>query len=181
MNSIAIIKTTSKVFGLYFFVLAASSVRDLITSMIIMMGQAGFYNENFAVAWNWVIPGISNVVLGMVMILKADWIAKKVIGNSAEGMTVNIDKKSMLELTLVVISGLTVLTAFPEIMYKLVHFTYFNDYDETERHLFWSNTNRVNVFYSVFKFAVGLFVLLNARNFAGRLDKIGDRDERLGQ
>jgi hypothetical protein len=180
MTNSDILKTASKVFGLYFMVQALMSLRDLFYYLTGTFSSKGDNEGIFMILTSQIYMGTFNLAAGVILIFKADWVASKLAPDPAGHLAVGLDKKGWIELALIVISGLTILNSFPEILYKGVYYVYFNDYDEAERQFFWTNKNKADIFYSIFKFAVGLFVLLNARNFAGRLQKIGDKDDKLG-
>ena len=115
--------------------------------------------------------------VALILLFKTTWVAEKLQLVESEPLNIPADKTDWIELAIIVISALALLHAFPEILFKLVHYTYFNDYEPHERPYFWTNANKAEIFFSIFKFVTGLFFLLNARNFARKLKRIGDRED----
>jgi hypothetical protein len=181
MNSTDIIKTSSKIFGLYFILQTISNLRDMFYYLTGTLISSGDNEGVFMILEGQVYMAVFNLAVGLTLIFKADWVTEKLNPQTTGDLKANLDKKDLVELAIIVISGITILYSVPEILYKLVHYTYFNDYNGNERQYFWTNENKSDIFYSIFKSVVGLFCLLNARNFAGRLQKIGDKDEKLGE
>jgi hypothetical protein len=122
---------------------------------------------------------VFNLAFGLILIFKADWVTNKITPKATEKLDINLDKADWIELTLIVISGLTILYAIPETLQKLVSYIYFNPYDKNEKQFYWTNTNKASIFYSIFKLAIGLLLISNARNVARRLTRIGDKDDKV--
>jgi hypothetical protein len=115
--------------------------------------------------------------VALIFIFKADTIANKLQPIETGELAIPLDKTTWIELAIIIISGLAILNSFPEIIYKGVQFVYFNEYDRIDRHRFWNEREKAYIFFAVFKFVVALVALLNARNFAQRLQRIGEKDE----
>jgi hypothetical protein len=181
MNSTDITKTASKIFGLYFFVQSVSNLRDLFYYLTGTMVSSSENEGFFLILTGQIYVAVFNLAVGLILIFKADWVTAKLNPPNSGDIKVNLGKKDWIELALIVISGLTLLHSIPEILYKLVNYIYFNDFEEAERQYFWTNKNKADFIYSIFKFAIGLLLILNVRNFAVRLQKIGDKDEKLSE
>jgi Sec-independent protein secretion pathway component TatC len=181
MNSTDIIRTTSKIFGFYFVIQTVMNLGDIFLNVFASLDNGFNHNGMQTLFMSLSYMAIFNLTVGLILIFKADSITEKIRPAKTNRISLNIDKTDWIELSLIVISGLTIIHSIPEIMYKVVNYIYFNDYDKNEKQYFWTNQNKANLIYSVFKFAVGLFFLLNARNFAGRLKRVGDKDDRLGE
>jgi hypothetical protein len=133
----------------------------------------------FMIVGGHIYQAIFNSLVGLMLIVKADWVTDKLKIQKTGDLKLNLEKADWIELVIVAVGSLTIIYSIPEFMHKIVNYVYFNDYEKADRHLFWTGKNKADVFYSLFKFAVGLFFLLNARNFSKRLTRIGDRDEKL--
>jgi len=179
MNNIDLVKTSCKVFGLYFIILVIVNIREIIlytTGAFIMPNDT---YGTFIILGGQIYQAIFNSLVGLILISKSDWVTDKLKLQKTGDLKLNLDKAGWIELVIIVISGLTILYSIPEIMYKLTNYIYFNDFEKNDRHLFWTGKNKADVFYSIFKFVVGLFFILNARNFSRRLTRIGDKDDKL--
>jgi hypothetical protein len=121
---------------------------------------------------------VFNTVAGLLMVFKADWISDKLRTPANGYINSALEKTDIIELVLIAIGVIAILYSVPEMLYKLVTYAYFNDYDENEERLFWTDGNNLsNMLFSAFKFVAGLFLLLNARNFARRLRRAGERED----
>jgi hypothetical protein len=179
MNNMDIIRTSSKVFGLYFIIQTIGNLRDLFFNLYTTL--SGSYSDNrmvdFFVGLSY--NAIFNLVFGTILIFKADWVADKINSKTSEKLNINLGKTDWIELTILVISGLTILYSIPEILHKLVSYIYFNDNDKNEKQFYWTNTNKAAIFYSIFKLAIGLLLISNARNIAKRLKRVGDKEDKI--
>ncbi len=113
----------------------------------------------------------SNFVFGLVLIFRADWITNKIIPKASEKLDINLDKTDWIELTLIAICGLTILYSIPEAMQEFVSYIYFNPYDKNEKQFYWTNTNKASIFYSIFKLAIALLFISNARKCCNTIEK----------
>lgn len=179
MNNIDIIRTSCKIFGLYFIILTVMNIREIIlyTTGAFIMPDDNY--GTFIMLGGQIYQGIFNSLVGLILIYKSDLMIGKLNLQRTGDLKLNLAKADWIELVIIVISGLTILYSIPEIMYKLTNYIYFNDFERNDRHLFWTSKNKAEVFYSIFKFVIGLFFILNARNFSRRLTRIGDKDEKL--
>jgi hypothetical protein len=177
MKSIDIIKTVSKVFGLYLIVQTVINFRDIIYYVI--FATTGENEQYVMLLGASAYKLLFNLIVAVLLVFKSDWTAIKLRPDDTEPLKINLLKSDWIELAIIVISGLTIIYSVPEIMFKLVNFIYFNDFDENERQLFWTNKNKADIFYSIFKFIIALFCLLNSRNFSKRLIRLADREDRL--
>ena len=179
MTHSALFHTAIKIFGLYFVILTVMNLRDIIASI---SGQLLMSNNDgiLVMLFYEIYYVVFNTTIALILLFKTDWVAEKLQPVESEPLNVQADKTDWIELAIIVISALAVLHALPEILFKLVHYTYFNDYEPNERPYFWTNANKAEIF-SIFKFVTGLFVLLNARNFARRLKGIADREDARGE
>lgn len=181
MHSNDIIKTSSKVFGLYFIIQTVMNLRDFLYLFV------GTFSNDFGTEGNYMIlashiyMAVFNLVIGLILIFKAGWIAEKIQVQKAEKLSLNLEKTDWIELSLIIVSVLAILYSIPEIMYKMVNYIYFNRSDKIEDLYFRSKDNKAEILYSIFKFVAGLILLLNARNIARRLKKIGDKEDLMSR
>jgi hypothetical protein len=179
MNNKEIITTALKIFGLYFLTLTVINLRDLLFLSTDLVRSYQDNQENWIVIGGQIYSGLFNLIVGLLLITKSDWLTENLKLQKTADLRLNLEKSDWIELTIIVISLLTIIYSIPEFLYKIVNYVYFNDYEKAERHLFWTGRNKADVFYSVFKFIVGLLILLNARAISKRLTRIGDKDEKL--
>lgn len=179
MNNKDIVSTSNKVFGLYFIIQTVGNFRDLFINLYTTLG--GSYSDYPRVDYylSLSFSAAFNLVFGLILIFKADWVTSRIVTKTSEKLDVNLDKTDWIELSLIVISALTILYSIPEIMQKIVSYIYFNPYDKNERQFYWTDTNKASIFYSIFKLAIGLLLISNARNVARRLKRIGDKEDKL--
>lgn len=176
MTHSSLLQITIKIFGLYFLILSVMNVRELFA---FIFGEVLLSDDNGTLPMLFypIYYFVFNSFVALILLFKTDWIAEKLQLEGSESLSINAEKTDLIELAIIVISALAMLHAFPEILFKLVHYTYFNDYEPHERTYFWTNTNKAQIFFSIFKFATALFFLLNARNFARKLKGISDRED----
>ena len=170
MTFSALFHTAIKIFGLYFVILTITNIRDIILSI---GGQVFLSNSDgmLPLLFYQIYYVVFNTTVALILIFRTSWVAEKLQLVEREPLNMPADKTDWIELAMIVIGALAVLHAFPEVLFKLVHYTFFNDYEPHERSYFWTNTNKAEIFFSIFKFVIGLFLLVNARNFARRLKK----------
>jgi hypothetical protein len=180
MTHSSLLRTAIKISGLYFIILTVMNVREMIA---FISGEVlSLHNDAILpVLFYQIYYLVFNSSVALILLFKTHWIAETLQLEGSEPLTIQADKTDLIELAIIVISALAVLHAFPKIMFKLVHYTYFNDYEPNERAYFWTSANKAEIFFSIFKFVTGLFFLLNARNFARKLKGIGDREDNRGE
>jgi hypothetical protein len=178
MNNIDIIKISCKIFGLYFLILTVINLREIIlyATGTILIPQDNY--GTFIIVGGQIYQAMFNSIVGLILIVKSDWITDKLKIQKSGDWKLNLERTDWIELAIIIISLLTIIYSIPEFMYKIVNYVYFNDYEKPDKHLFWTGKNKADVFYSIFKFVVGLFFLLNARNLSKQLTRIGDKVER---
>ena len=178
MNPQTLLRTACKIFGLYLFVLAALNVRDLLFYMLSMGVRSPVDSDEILIILLPFYMLVFNTIAGLLLISNADWIAGKLRAPANGYINSSLEKTDVIEVVLIAIGVIAIVYAVPEMFYKLVTYAYFNDYDKNEKRLFWSDGNNLGaLLFSAFKFAAGLFLLLNARNFAWRLRRTGDRNQ----
>lgn len=177
MNNADIVKTALIVFGLYFLTLTIINLRDLIFLSTSLVRSYQDNQENYLIIVGQVYHAIFNLIVGLALIVKSDWLTEKLRLKKSGALGLNLNKTDWIELTIIVISGLAVLYSIPEFLHKIVNYLYFNDHDNADKHLFWTGRNKADVFYSVFKFFIGLFFVLNAKAISKYLTRIRDNDQ----
>ena len=118
---------------------------------------------------------IINVIAGWFLIAKANKISDKLGPVKDRVINVSLTKTDFVELAIVVIGFIAILYGVPVILQKLVSYAYFNPYEEREeRRFFWDNRDTSAMIYYGFQSVGGLFVLLNARYLARKLEKVSE-------
>jgi hypothetical protein len=175
MNPQILLRTACKIFGLYLFILAAFSMRDI--SFYLMSGgfRRDTEGELFMLFPFYLV--LFNIVAGLFLIYKADWITGQLKAPTNGYIRITLEKTEIIEVVLIAISILAILHSIPEMLYRLVSYAYFNQYEPHERTRFWSDGNTSDMLFSIFKFVAGLFLLLNARHLARRLTRVGNRED----
>jgi hypothetical protein len=157
MNNIDIIKISCKIFGLYFLILTVINLREIIlyATGTILIPQDNY--GTFIIVGGQIYQAMFNSIVGLILIVKSDWITDKLKIQKSGDWKLNLERTDWIELAIIIISLLTIIYSIPEFMYKIVNYVYFNDYEKPDKHLFWTGKNKADVFYSIFKFVVGLF------------------------
>lgn len=178
MNPQTLLHTACKIFGLYLFVLAALNVRDILFYIVSFGVRSTPDSGEMLIILLPFYMLAFNIVAGLLLVSKADWIAGKLRAPANGYINTTLEKTDIIELVLIAIGVIAILYAVPEMLYKLVTYAFFNDYDKNEKRFFWSDGNNMGaLLFSTFKFVAGLFLLLNARNFARRLRRAGERED----
>lgn len=178
MSTHSILSIGAKVFGLYFFVLAAIDLRNIIVALSFEIGSGyPMAAEDVSPIFLPLISVILDVVIGLVLIYKSDVIASKLNASLNDSINLPVTKRDIVEIALIAIGFIAVLNAIPLMFQKLVSYAYFNPYDRPERSNFWTNLDTAAMIYSVFEFVAGLFLVLNARSFARKLQRVSDRED----
>ncbi|MDW8332485.1 MAG: hypothetical protein RMK43_12605, partial [Cyclobacteriaceae bacterium] len=178
MNNVDIIRTSCKVFGLYFMVLTIVNLRDLLFYLTGVTFIPRNKDEIIILVGGQILQAVFNSMVAFILITKSDRITDRLITQKTGDLKLNLTKADWIELAIIIISTLTLIDSVTKFMTKMVNYVYFNDYEKAERQLFWTGQNKADVFYQVFKFITGLFFLLNARYFSKRLTQHGDKAEK---
>lgn len=177
MSTHSILSIGAKVFGLYFFALAAIDLRNIIVALSFQIGSGYPVAEDVSPVFLPLISVILDVVIGLVLIYKSDVIASKLNASLSDSVNLPVTKRDIVEIALIAIGFIAVLNAIPLMFQKLVSYAYFNPYDRPERSNFWTDLDTAAMIYSVFEFVAGLFLVLNARSFARKLQRVSDRED----
>ena len=177
MSTRSVLTTAIKIFGLYFLVLAAIDFRNTIVSILFQAGSDHPIGDRWGPIFLSTLAVILNVVVGFILLNKADDIAKRVNASSSHSVNLPVTKTDIVELALIVVGFIAALYAIPLILQKLVTYAYFNPYELSERKHFWTIHDTAAIIYSLFEFVAGLFLILNARSFARKLQRVSDRED----
>ncbi|MDH5609393.1 MAG: hypothetical protein OEY56_07935 [Cyclobacteriaceae bacterium] len=163
-----------KIFGLYFIV---QFVQYFIDFLFMVVGNNLFTNdaEMIYVFAGIAITGLVYLIFGVLAIFKTELIARRILRPTSELVNISTSKLDIIEIALVTISVLAIVYSIPSILSQTVDNIYFHDPKETE---FWTKSTKGEFFESVFITVIGIFLLLNARNFAKMIVKRGERDDR---
>ena len=98
MTSSDILKTASKAFGLYFIVLAIMNLRDLFYYLTVTFTTDGDNENLFMLLTSQIYMGTFNVLVGLILIFKADRVAAGVRPDPTGQLAVGLVKKDWIEL-----------------------------------------------------------------------------------
>ena len=96
MNATDIIKTSSKVFGLYFIVQTVTNLRDLFFNFYPSLNNGTIDDRMFDFFVSLSFNAIFNFLFGTILIFKADWIAKRIHPGETQRLDINLDKPTGL-------------------------------------------------------------------------------------
>lgn len=179
MGTKVVVFTACKIFGLYLLVLAAMNLRDIIYWILLATTESAFGDRNPLTALLPVYMLLTNAGVGLLLTFKADIIVEKIVQSDGESLNINMRRTDLIELTIISIGILSILSAIPEILIRLVDYAYLNrhDYEEGSKSNYWDDANISNVLYSVFKLVAGIFLLLNARYLGRVFWRVGEKED----
>ena len=178
MKEKQLVAVVSKSLGLLCILYAFQDAKQIV----IYAATVTFYGEHVKDTYFYigqVTIGLAlDFVAAWIFIYKADTISSKLTKTSNENLGVSLGKAEFIELVIVAIGVVAIVNAIPEILRKLVHYLYFNEYGRQDKDLYWKDSNRkVEIVISIVKLAIGLIVVTNGRLIAKRLTKISNRDD----
>jgi len=176
MNQKEIANIASKCFGLYFIVIGVVNLKQLV-----IMGLPSLYRdyEESTIFYLGLVllDACFYFLAAWVLIKKSDWVAGRLTKDGGD-VNINIPKADLIEIVIIGICISVIVYALPEILNKLSRYLYFNEFSKNERNQFWDGKNqRAEIIYSVFKLAISLMVITNARWISKRLGTIGTKDD----
>ena len=115
-------------------------------------------------------------VLGYFGTLKAEVITKRISKPDTKTIDLGLGKTEWMEISLVTVGVIAIIFSIPQILSTIVDNVYFHNHQESE---FWTLSRKTDTFYGVFKLVTGLFLILNARNFAKKIVLRGEKDDKL--
>jgi hypothetical protein len=163
-----------KVIGLYFFVLVFNSTIQFVLVVI-----NSFFNDfggEFLLMYSGMtISIVIYGLLGYLLIFKTAKFLRilRILPENKE-FKVNVDKIDLIELSLVVISVIAIVFSIPGILASLTDIIYFPVKDEFG---YSEKSFDVNSYERVFQLVIGIFLLLNARNFSKWINRHGIKDD----
>ncbi len=163
-----------KVIGLYFFVLVCTGMIQFI-----LMILNSFFNDYGSDFWLMYGGTIINLVfyafIGYTLIFRTEKISRvlKIQSDNKEFKS-TIDKIDLIELSLVIISVIAIVFSIPGILANLTDIIYFPVRDE---YGYSDKSFDAQSLRMVFQLAIGIFLLLNARNFSKWINKRGINDD----
>ena len=108
-------------------------------------------------------------------IFRTQLIANKISSHNNETVEVPTTKTDLLEIALAIVSILAVFNSIPILLSQQVNSIYYHDHWESD---FWTAGTKNVLFQNLFFLASGIFLLLNARNFAKWITKRGEQDDK---
>ena len=178
MTKSELLNTAIKIFGLYYFVRFVQHFMELV---FMAVGNNLFDNGQME-SW-YIYSGISITVIVELTIaylatFKTELITNKISPNNNETAELEISKTDLLELALAVISVLGIVYSIPNILAHVIDNIYFHNHEES---VFWNRPTKNSLIQAAVTLAIGIFLLLNSRNFAKLIVKRGTRDDQLDE
>jgi hypothetical protein len=176
MNTRQLFEVLCKALGLYLLFHTFLSVKEILIVLATMGSKIDEYLP--FVAGQLVLTLGAYLFGAWFMISKSMWIATRMMG-PGELVAFHPSRREILSGVIVFIGLLSMVQAIPEIVGKLSHFIYFNDFDREDRQMFWDrNQRKENLVFAVVKLAVGLLVLANHKSIVSWLDR--QKEEKQG-
>ena len=167
-----LIKIISKAFGLYAMIQAVSSLKD---SIIYAASSTPDYGDPFLFLLYPVSTCLFYALAAFVLIVKSNWISRKLGEGSAEPFGLTLNKQSAIELVLIAITGSMILHAVPEILTICANYIYV---DSVEKNEFWKSApNRKDMYFAVLKLMFAFVLLINVGQISRRLIKSDEKDD----
>ena len=163
-----------KILGLYFF---AKFVHYLIDFFFMFTANGDF---NYAIQnWN-IYQGIALTtavyfVMGYLATFKTDLITKRIFKKKDESIQIALNKSDYLELSISIIALIAILYSLPQLLSELVYIIYFKD---PEIDNLFVPHHETDFFRPTFQLVIGIFLLLNSRNFAKLIVNRGTQDDK---
>ena len=163
-----------KVIGLYFFILVFTGLIQFIIMII-----NSLYNDFDGQFWLFYGGTTINLVFylffGYTLVFKTETVGRILkLQPEHKEFKLTVDKVDLIEIAIVAISIVAIVFSIPRIAGNLTEIIYFPARDEFGH----SEKSFDNYLYSiVFQLAIGIIVLLNARNFSKMIYKRGIKDD----
>ena len=174
MTKSELLNIVIKIFGLYYFV---RFVQHLMEFLFMVIGNSTFdYGlETWFVYSGIFITTLVELAFAYVATLRTELIANRLSGGTEETLTLPTSKTDLIEIALAVISVLAIVYSIPSILAQIIDNIYFHNHQETE---FWTRPTKKNLIQSTMTLVIGIFLLLNSRNFAKRIVNRGELDDK---
>ena len=91
-----------------------------------------------------------------------------------QAVQIALGKNDYLELSIATIALIAILYSLPQLLSELVYLIYFK---EPQVENFFVPHHETDFFRPTFQLVIGLFLLLNSRNFAKKIVKRGEKDD----
>ena len=174
MTKSDIFNLTFKLIGFYFLVLFFTNVIQLILVLINSL-SADYGDGMWMMYGGMIINVILNFFLGYILVFKTERITKLLKIKSSTGtLKMAMDKRDLIELSLIVISVIAIVFSIPTILANITDIIYFPQNDEFG---YSEKSFDSHSMTKVVQLALGIFLLLNARNFAKWINKRGIKDD----
>jgi len=164
-----------KILGLYLVIYLISMFQQFVGSLLILFsGQHGFSNNDSIGFLNLLITLVYwALYIGFIYLLlfKTKWIVKKICVESdyAENAQLFADKKTIFEIALLIIGGVMVVSALPDLGYRIYDF--FMTFRTMGLNISIKNNETRNTVTSIIKLVIGILIALDARPLAAFLTR----------
>ena len=165
-----------KIFGLVFLVKFVSRLIDFIS----FVGNLGnIWNEPdypfFSMFFAITISILFYFLIGYIALLRTDVIVNRFFTPDSKVLDLPLVKSDYLEISLAAIGAYIMVYSFPGILTSIADSIFSQKHQESE---FWATPRNVDILRVAFEFLSGLFLVLNARNFAKRIVRRGEADDK---
>jgi hypothetical protein len=172
------IQVLCQAFGLYFLIVAAENLTDLIL-FVITSSQGDHNTSNFPFFSGLWFKVLAYAIAGGLLIRKSSTISNKVVQGSTGKVDLAVNKTDLIEIIIIGISFMIIIHAIPSIFNKTINYMYFNPYERDEKSKFWDAQNKAEIVYAVFKLFVGVVAVMNARLISRKLNQIGNKSDHI--
>ncbi len=160
-----------KIFGLYFLVVF---IEDVFGATFY---SAGLFSSSFESPWYMYVSifgkSLVDFAVFYIATLRTDLVLKRFFKTDDSQVHLTLLKFDWLELAISIIGVIAIINAIPNLLNVVVGQVYYRNDPEA----FGLGNEKAPIFLEIFKLAVGILTILNARNLAKFIVKRGERDD----
>ena len=166
-----------KILGLYFLTKFIQHFMEL-GFMIARYKSYGESPDILIIFGGIFVTTVISFVLGYFLTFKSESITKRIFKFDSKTIDIGLEKTDWIEISLVTIGIIAIVFSVPQILSTIVDNIYFHNHRES---VFWTLNRKTDTLYGLFKLLAGLFLILNARNFAKKIVRRGENDDELDE
>lgn len=181
MNQRQILDTALKILSLYFLIKGVSTLRDIV--LYLGMGEAQNAEDGFVI---WLMFGgmfinlITNVLFFWIFAFKSDSVLTFLRIEDAsiteKKQLLGLEKMDWIEIGIIIVGIIAITFSLPEILYLVADRIYFQ---EKPTEFILDRDSRPEILYSIFKFGIGLIVIIYSRQLSKAIVKRSNKDDIL--
>ena len=165
-----------KIFGLYFL---TTFIQDSLELVYVILGSLNA--KNFDVTWviygSVIFKTVLDLAVFYIATLRTEIVTNKIFSDENKIIKSNLLKADWFELSLAIIGIVLIVYSLPEMLNLIVSRVYYRTNPED----FGMTTGMAPVFYNAFRLIIGIFLILNARNFGKKIVSRGERDDLIDE